>query len=179
MVRSSLAVLLALVVPAMAGCSASPQAVTHSDGAGAGGSAGQSTVDKDTTWTDGTTFSSAVLIKAGATVTIAAGATLHVEGGVQITVQGTLKSAGGAEATLTGDQPWQGILVDQGGSLALTNVDIANTSGAISVNAGAASATYDQGTISASKAPFAVQAGAKLSTSHAFVKGSLGTTRVQ
>ncbi len=47
------------------------------------------------------------------------------------------------------------------------------------MNAGDAAASYDQGTISASAAPFAIQAGAKLTTSHATVTGSLGTTRVQ
>ncbi len=47
------------------------------------------------------------------------------------------------------------------------------------MNAGALAANYDSGTISASVAPFAVQAGAKLTTSHATVKGSLGTSRIQ
>ena len=120
------------------------------------------------------------VIAPGVTVTIAPGATIHATSGIQITVQGTLTAAGGAEASITSDSSWAGILVDKGGTLTLTNVDIDNTSvGAISVNVGALNVEYDSGTINASAAPFAIQAGAKLTTKHATVKGSLGTTRVQ
>jgi hypothetical protein len=145
-----------------------------------GSSGGTPTISSNTTWEDGTELSVPTDIAAGVTVTIAPGATIHVASGVQLTIDGTLTAAGGAEAALTSDSSWAGILVDKGGTLTLTNVDIANTSvAAISVNAGAANVTYDSGTISASVAPFAIQAGAKVTTSHATVKGSLGTTRVQ
>jgi hypothetical protein len=160
----------------LAACSAAP-----SSGPSGGSSGGGSpVVSSNETWEDGKQLTTPITISAGTVVTIAAGAAIHAVDGIQITVQGTLTSAGGAEASITSATTWAGILVESGGTLTLTNVDLDNTSvGAISVNAGATLASYDSGTISASAAPFAIQAGAKLTTSHATVTGSLGTTRVQ
>jgi hypothetical protein len=156
----------------LAGCSSAGPA-------SAGGPKGGGPVSGDETWSDGMQLSSSVTIDAGSTVTIAAGATITAAAGVVITVQGTLKAAGGAEAKITSTQAWGGILVDKNGTLSLTNVDLDNASSAVSVNVGSVSATYDKGTISASAAPFAIQGGAKLTTDHATVKGSLGSSRVQ
>jgi hypothetical protein len=166
--------LLALLPLALlAGCSSG----SASNG---GGSGYLPDITSSETWNDGKVITAPVTIAAGATVTIAPGATIEADPGVVITVKGTLTSTGGAEATITSATTWAGLVVDQGGTLTLTNVDLTNTnSGAIAVNAGAATASYDDGTITASAAPFAVQAGAKLTTSHATVKGALGTSRIQ
>jgi hypothetical protein len=175
----------ALALATLAACSAagpSPGSAS-STGSGASSAPNEPTISSDETWSDGKEIPASLVIAPNVVVTIAAGATIHAAAGAQITIQGTLKAAGGAEATITGTSAtatWGGLLVDKGGTLALTNVDLASTSiAAISVNAGALAAAYDTGTITASAAPFAIQAGAKLTTSHATVKGSVGTTRVQ
>jgi hypothetical protein len=167
---------LALTLLPFCACSSAPSSSPSSSG----GSDATPVISSNETWADGKQLTTPITIAADAVVTIAAGATIHATDGIQITVLGTLTSAGGAEATITSATTWSGILVEKGGTLSLNAVDLANTSvGAISVNAGAAAASYDSGTITASVAPFAVQAGAKLTTSHATVKGSLGTSRIQ
>jgi hypothetical protein len=170
--------LLLLVAAACGACSASSGPTSVGNGTQGGAKLG-GTVNANQTWNDGLQLTSSVTIAKGVTVTIAPGASIHAASSVLITVDGTLQATGGAEASISGTDPWAGILVDQGATLALVNVDLENASGAISVNAGAAAARYDSGTITASAAPFAVEAGAKLTTAHAFVKGSLGTARVQ
>jgi hypothetical protein len=164
--------LAGLLLVLLAGCSASPSSTSSSTA--------PPVISSSETWKDGEELTTSVTIAPGAVVTIAPGATIHASYGVVITVQGTLTAAGGTEAAISSPTSWAGILVDSGGTLTLTNVDLTNTSvGAISVNAGAATASYDSGTIAGSAAPFAVQAGAKLTTAHATVKGSLGTSRIQ
>lgn len=146
-------------------------------------SGSESSEPSQETWENGKTLTSSVDIGPNETVTIAAGATIQANAGVTITVEGKLVAAGGAEATIAGTSAtatWGGIVVAEGGTLSLTNVDLTNAaSGAITVNAGAASASYDSGTITASNAPFTVEAGGKLTTAHATVKGSLGTSHIQ
>jgi hypothetical protein len=88
-----------------------------------------------------------------------------------------LKSSGGAQAKLTGTK-WVGLVVAPGGTLALDGVDIENAKVAIDVQAKAAAASYGHGTITAATAPFLVEAKAALTTSHATVVGSLGTSHV-
>ena len=168
--------LLAAALTALAACSsAAPSSPGQSS------TAGGAVISSNETWADGKQLTTSVTIGANVVVTIAPGATIHAAKDVEVTIQGTLTSAGGAEAAITSSAAtWVGLLVDKGGTLSLKQVDLANTSvGAISVNVGAVSASYDSGTITASAAPFLVQAGAKLTTSHAFVKGSLGASRIQ
>ena len=169
---------LALALTAIAGCSSAPPAPSPSRG-----SSGPSVISSNETWENGKQLTTSVVIAKNVVVTIAPGATIHADQGVGVTIQGTLTSAGGAEAAITSasaTSTWLGLLVDKGGTLSLKGVNLANTSaGAIAVNAGSLAASYDGGTITASAAPFAVQAGAKLTTAHATVKGSLGTSRIQ
>jgi hypothetical protein len=163
------------------GCSAS-STPTAIGGNPAGANGDTPVVSSNETWANGKVLDTPTVIAAGTTVTIAAGATIQAIDGISITVNGTLQSAGGAQATLAATSAttrWAGILVGSGGTLNLAGVDITNADGAINVEGGAASASYATGTITASKAPFTVATGGKLTTSHAKVVGSLGTTHVQ
>jgi len=62
--------------------------------------------------------------------------------------------------------------------MSLAGVDLVNASSAVVVQTGATSATYNTGTITASSVPFNVQKGGALSTTHATVVGSKGTSMV-
>jgi hypothetical protein len=162
----------------LAGCSSAPTGPATSHGA----TATTEVVSSNETWDSSKQLTTSVVIAPHAVVTIAPGATIHAAEGVGVTVRGTLTSAGGAQSAIASDTAtttWLGVLVDTGGTLSLNGVDLTNTSvSAIAVNAGSVSASYDNGTIGASAEPFSVQAGAKLTTSHATVKGALGTTRI-
>ena len=163
-------------------CSSSTGEPTAIGGKQPGTSGDAPVISSDETWENGKVLDTPTVIAAGVTVTIAAGATIQAIDGISITIDGTLKSAGGGQATLTSSSAttrWAGLLVAKGGTLALSGVDITNADGAINVETGAASASYATGAITASKAPFVVATGGKLTTSHAMVKGSLGTSHVQ
>jgi hypothetical protein len=134
-------------------------------------------ISADTTWNDGQVISQPTVIDEKSTVTIAAGATIKVVDGVTLTVKGKLKSPVGAKAKITGAS-WIGIVVATGGTLALDGVDIENATAAIDVAAKPASAKYDHGTITGSTAPFVVEPLGVLSTSHATVIGSKGTSHI-
>jgi len=169
-----------VVFAASSGLACSSSSAPTTVGPGTSGDA--PIISANETWENGKVLETPTVIGPGATVTIAAGATIQAVDGITITVQGTLTAAGGAEATLTSSGAstrWAGLLVASGGTLDLTNVDITNADGAINIEGGATSASYTSGTITASKAPFVVETGAKLTTSHATVVGSLGTTHVQ
>jgi hypothetical protein len=134
-------------------------------------------IQSDTTWNDGLVISVPTVIEAGATVTIANGATIKMVDGVTITVKGTLKSGASAKAKLTGGS-WVGIVVATGGTLALDGVDIENATAAIDVAAKPAGASYDNATISNSLAPFVVEGDGALTTTHATVTASRGTSHI-
>lgn len=102
-------------------------------------------------------------IPSGTTVTIDPGATINVGAGVTITVDGGLDASSMAtHAKLTGSG-WTGIVVDSGGSLDLSGVDIGGASTALDVKG---NAEYDYGTISNTAAPFNVESGGALTTKH-------------
>jgi hypothetical protein len=147
------------VVALLAGC-----------GGGAGGAGG-------TTWSDGTTFTEAVEIPAGETVTIAPGAKVTVAAKVAITVRGTLKvaSATGAHAKLTG--AWTGLVVEAGGTLAADGLDLDGAETALDVRS--TTARWDHGVITNALFPIDVKRGARLDTDHGKVvaaKSSSGVT---
>jgi hypothetical protein len=132
------------------------------------------TPDDPNTWRDGQTLTSPVVIAAGTTVTIAPGARVTVGPAVTITVAGTLRaaSAAGPHARLAAaraDAPWTGLVVERGGTLALDGVDLVDLSTALDVRAGDASARYDHGTIRGVSAPFMLERGSALDTTHATV----------
>ena len=130
----------------------------------------------NTTWANGQTIAQSTVIMAGVTVTIAPGATVNLASGVTITVQGLLVGTSNAtHAQLTGTS-WGGIVVAGGGTLNVDSVDLANAKTAIEVQAGAAMAEYDDGIISGSSQPFSVDKGGALSTSHAEVTGTKGSS---
>jgi hypothetical protein len=173
---------IALSFTALMGCSSSDKGgTTPYAGPSAGGGAGDDgpVITGDKTWTNGTHITSPVVIDAGTTVTIEPGAIVTCDDGITITVLGQLKSTAGgaAHAKLTGTD-WHGITVGEGGSLALDAVDLENAHTGIEVKAKAAAASFDNGTISGSTIPMLVDAGGKLTTSHATVVASLGTSHV-
>ncbi len=147
---------------------------------GGGGGGDAMVMTQSQTWTTGTQIGSPVIIDTSATVTVAPGAMVTMANGVTVTVKGTLTatSSTGTHATLTGTS-WGGIIVAPGGTLTLDGVDITNASTAIQTNANDAKATYDNGTITAASTPFQVDNGSTLSTTHATVAGTLGTSHVQ
>jgi hypothetical protein len=152
---------------------------SSSGGAAANGDDSSPEITSDTTWNNGKQINAPVVIDANSTVTIAAGATITAAAGVQITVKGTLKTAGGAQAKLTGTDVWTGIVVASGGTVTLDGVDFENAAAPIDVQDGAKLATYSNGTATAAKAPFVVEHGGKLTASHVTVKASTGTSHVQ
>lgn len=174
----------ALAAATLAGCSSgtgTPTSLTTGKApastAGGGGTNDGPVVSGDTAWGDGKHITSPIVIAAGATVTIAAGATITCDDGITITVQGSLKSAGGAPSKITG-AAWNGIVVAAGGTLALDGVDIENAHTAIEVQTKANPARYDRGTITASVIPLLVDSAATLTTAHANVVASQGTSHV-
>ncbi len=149
-----------------------------SGGSSSGGvDAGSMTIGSGT-WADGQAITSSVTIGAGATVTIDPAATVNVATGVTITVLGTLTaSSATTHAKLTGTS-WAGIVVGSGGTLQLDGVDLVSPTTAIDVRMGAVAAEYDDGTISAATSPFDIEAGGMLTTKHATVTGTLGSSSV-
>ena len=174
--------LLTLATASLAACSSGGGAAASGTPAASGGSQSGAGADgaiaADVTWSGDVHLTQAVTIAAGATVTIAPGTTITCDDGVAVTVRGALASAAGGARSLFVSEGWSGIVVAQGGSLALDDVDIENARAAIEVQAGAAGARYDRGTIRASKAPFTVDAGAALTTAHAAVFAPLGPSHV-
>jgi hypothetical protein len=154
-----------------------------SSGASSGGDDGgvmeASTTDGGMTLTDGMKLASSLIIAPTDTVTIAPGATISLPANATITVQGTLTatSSAGMHAKLSG-AGWIGVVVAAGGTLALDGVDISGATTAIQAQANDAKAEYDNGTIDSATTPFAVDKGGKLSTSHATVTGTRGSSSV-
>jgi hypothetical protein len=139
-------------------------------------------VAADETWGEGKLIEGSVIVETGISVTIAAGAHIKVADNATITVKGTLKSAGGAAATIdaaTTTASWGGIIVAPGGTLALKSVHLENAEVALLVQTGAKSATYDAGIISDAHVPFQVDADAKLSMTDAKVLRPTGTSQVE
>src|SRR5205823_2196130 len=140
--------------------------------ASSGGSGDDTSPDitSDATWADGKTLSTPVVIEAGSTVTITPGATIHATAGIQITIRGTLKvAAASTHAKITSTDRWAGLIVASGGTLDADGLDLESSTAGVDVQGGAKSARYDDGTITAAKNPFAIEAGGKLTTSHAKV----------
>jgi hypothetical protein len=132
----------------------------------------------DETWQTGKMLTGTVTIAPSVTITIAPGAVVTLDATAKIVVQGTLKASSQAtHAKLTGAS-WGGVEVASGGTLSLVGVDVENATTALAVDAGNASAEYDSGTITASSTPFSVAANGKLTTAHAHVAGSKGTSSV-
>ncbi len=175
-------------------CSAGGSGVTTSDGGGGNGAdAGLADVDagnasdaaldasaitQDETWDDGKRLNDSVRIALGVTVTIAPGAKIAVGPGVAIVVEGTLRAKSAAAHARLSGSAWVGIVVAAGGTLALQGVDIAGPDAAVHALGGNASATYDDATISGATNPFIVEAGGRVSTSHASVTNPGGRTTV-
>ena len=172
--------LLTLATASLAACSSGAGGAGASGAPAPGGSqaGADGAIATDVTWSGDVHLTQAVTIAAGARVTIAPGTTITCDAGVAVTVLGALASAGSGARSLFVSEGWSGIVVAQGGSLALDGVDIENARAAIEVQTGAASARYDRGTIRASKAPFTVDAGATLVTAHSAVFAPLGPSHV-
>jgi hypothetical protein len=104
---------------------------------------------------------------------------VNVAANATITIQGTLtaSSASPKHALLT-SSAWTGLVVDQGGTMTLDGVDLANAATALQTNAGALKAEYDDGTITAASTPFLVATGTTLGTRHATVTGTKGPSRI-
>ena len=172
--------LLSLATASLAACSSgAPGAGASGTPAPGGSQAGaDGVIAADVTWSGDVHLTQSVTIAAGARVTITPGTTITCDGGVAVAVRGALESAGSGARSLFVSEAWSGIVVAQGGSLALDGVDIENARAAIEVQTGAASARYDRGTIRASKAPFTVDAGAALTTAHSAVFAPLGPSHV-
>jgi hypothetical protein len=144
---------------------------SSSSGASSSSSGGGTAV----AWHDGMTIGSSLTIPAGETVTIDPGATITMGSGVTVTVDGTLTaSSATTHAKLTGSS-WVGLVVS--GTLSLDGVDISGASAAIDVKSGG-KGEYDDGTIAASAAPFAVEGGASLGMKHSTLSQAAGTCNV-
>lgn len=133
-----------------------------------------SSTTADETWADGKTIAQSTVIEAGVTVTIAPGAKIAIAANATVVVKGTLTASSVAtHATLgDGNAAWGGIVVAQGGTLALDGVDLKK--GGIHVQAGDASAKWDHGAFDGGSAslgiaPFTVDKGGTFSTAHASV----------
>jgi hypothetical protein len=132
----------------------------------------------DETWQTGKSITGTVTIAPNVTVTIAPGAAVTVAANAKIIVQGTLKASSQAtQAKLTGTA-WGGIEVGSGGTLSLVGVDLENANTARAIDATNGAAEYDYGTITASTMPFSIAAGGKLTTAHAHVVSSKGSSSV-
>lgn len=132
----------------------------------------------DETWQTGKMLTTSVTIAAGVTVTIAPGAVVTAAPGVTITVAGTLKSSSQTTHAKITATSWGGISVASGGTLSLVGVDLENAGTALAVAMGNAAAEYDYGTITAATTPFSVGVGGKLTTQHAHVAGTKGSSSV-
>lgn len=142
------------------GAAGAPAATTPS--AAAGGS-----ISKDETWSDGKMLTGNVDIAAGAKVQIAPGAKLSVASGTTVTVHGSLEAAAKDNHAKLSGMGWMGIVVAEGGSLALSGLDIDGAKETIHVNKGATLADYSYGT--ASDGLFRIDAGGTLTLDHAAV----------
>lgn len=152
---------------------------SSSGGSSSGGNTGGNTISADTTWTGNVTLPSATTIAAGVTVTVAPGAVVTAPAGATITVAGTLKSSASAQhAKITGTG-WGGLVIANGGTLALDGTDLENAMVALLVHGGNAAAEYDNGVITAASTPFSVDAGGKLTTKHASVTGTKGQSTIK
>ena len=129
-------------------------------------------------WSDGETIGTSVTIAAGATVTIDPAATVNMAPGVVITILGTLTASSATTHAKLTAASWGGIVVASGGTLQIDGVDLDNPATAIDVQKGAAAAEYDDGTINAATTPFDIEAGGALTTKHATVAGTLGSSSV-
>ena len=159
------------------GASSSGGTTGSGSGGSSSGGAGM-TISADTTWADGQTIGMSVTIAPGVTVTIAPGATVTVAAGSTIAVAGTLTaSSATTHAKLTGTS-WTALSVASGGTLTLDGVDITGAGTALQTQAGAVSAEYDDGTITAAATPFDIAKGTTLVTKSSAVTGTLGTSRV-
>jgi hypothetical protein len=174
-------VLTAAAVGCSSGGSGDPSSAGYAGKGGPtqGGGDDSPEISSDATWNDGKTLGTPVVVDANTTLTIAPGATIHAATGVQITVRGTLKvAAASSHAKITSADRWAGIIVAPGGTLDADGLDLENATAGVDVQGGAASARYDDGTITAAKQPFAIEAGGKLTTAHAVVTGSLDTSLI-
>jgi hypothetical protein len=164
---------------------AASAACSSSDKPGVNGPTGTGTVEPeqkvaaDETWADGKLISETVTVEPGITVTVAAGARIKVAEGATINVKGTLKSGGAAAHIGASGKTWGGIVVEEGGSLALSGVDLESAEVAVEVQAGAKAATYDKAVITNAHVPFQVDAKAKLSMTSAKVLLPTGTSLVE
>jgi hypothetical protein len=117
-------------------------------------------------------FTSSVEIPSGMTMTIAPGARLTAGPGATLTVRGVLvvRSAGTpARIAPAAGGTWVGIVVASGGALDATGLDLDDADTAVSVEVGAASASYAGGTIARAEHPFQVARGAALEVRDATV----------
>lgn len=141
-------------------------------------------ISKDEVWTDGKMLSGDVTIAMGTKVQIAPGAKLSAASGTTITVHGALEAAANDDHAKLSGKGWMGIVVAEGGSLALSGVDIEGAKESIHVNKGNKLAEFTYGT--ASDGLFRVDAGGTLTLDHAavvnggytFVAGTLKATFV-
>ena len=124
----------------------------------------------DESWADGKKLEASVTIAAGAKVEIAPGAQITALPGVVITVLGTLKASSASKHAKISGAGWAGIVVGSGGTMALDGVDMEGAGAGITTKGGNAEAKYDNGTLKAT-IPFSLEAGSKLSTTHAFASG--------
>jgi hypothetical protein len=170
---------LSLLLAASTACSSSDKK------AGVNGPTGPGTVDPeqkvaaDETWADGKIIAEPVTVETGVSVTVAAGAHIKVAEGATITVKGSLKSGGAGAHLGASGKTWGGLVVAEGGSLALSGVDLEDADVAVEVQGGAKAATFDGATITAAHVPFQVDAKAKLSMTSAKVALPTGTSLVE
>lgn len=149
-------------VAAAAG-SASPAPASASAPAAVSG-----TVSSDATWANGTSIASSVEIAPGVKVQIAPGASISVAPAATITVHGTLASDAKASRAKLSGSAWTGLVVDNGGSMTLSGVDLEGAMNPIDVKGGNQSANYEQATISGGV--LRVDSGGSLQLDHVAVK---------
>ncbi|MFO0679097.1 MAG: hypothetical protein U0169_21400 [Polyangiaceae bacterium] len=133
----------------------------------------------DETWGDGKSLSGTVTIGSSSTVTIKAGAKITVAANTKIVVKGSLKSEyGDKHAIVGGTEDWEGIDVEDGGSIELDGVDVGRGKVTLNVKAGAVVATFRRGVIAGAAEAFHVEEGAQLNVDHLSVTAGVGTSRI-